>query len=318
MKPTPKIAVIIVNYSGYEITRDCLASFAKVNSNHPYVLIVVDNASGDQSVPRLRQEFPQVHFLESHVNLGFTGGNNLGLAAAYEIGVEYVFFLNNDTVVSGDILTLADFLDTNSDVGMVSPLTFFYDNPEVVSFGGGELNRNTGRIRFSNKGGSRGGMPADVVYCSFLEGAAIMARADVVRRAGGFNDDYFLNSEEAELCVKVADMGYRLALITSCSVWHKISQTMGSGSELINYFVYRNRLHFIRNNAKGLGMRDIISILHSYLASYLSLSIKLRNFPAARGLLKGVIDFLAGVKGAGRFRQMLQPGYEPHCKKKVA
>jgi GT2 family glycosyltransferase len=150
-------------------------------------------------------------------------------------------------------------------------------------------------------------MPTDVVCCSFLEGAAIMARADVVRRAGGFNDDYFLNSEEAELCVKVADLGYRLALITSCSVWHKVSQAMGTGSELINYFVYRNRLHFIRNNAKRFGLRDLVGIVRNYLTTFISLTLKVRNIPAARGLVLGLIDFLRGVKGVGRYRRRLQP-----------
>lgn len=310
MTGAPRVAVIIVNYNGYELTRECLASFAKVSADD-YSLIVVDNASVDGSVARLRAEFPRVRYLESASNLGFSGGNNLGLAAAYQLGVEYVFFLNNDTVVSENIFALADFLERNREVAMVAPLTFYYDDPETVSFGGGELNRNTGRITFLHKGTTRAGLPAQVVYCSFLEGAAIMARAEAVRRAGGFNDDYFLNSEEAELCVKVADLGYRLALFTSCSVWHKVSQTMGTGSELLSYFVYRNRLHFIRNNAQRLGFREIRAIVHNYLASYLSLLIKSRNFSAARGLLHGVADFAAGVKGAGRYREKLQPGIPP-------
>jgi GT2 family glycosyltransferase len=307
MIQTPQVAVIMVNYNGYALTRDCLASFAKVTWPGNYVLIVVDNASVDDPLPRLQREFPNVLYVESKTNLGFTGGNNLGLAAAYKLGVKYVFFLNNDTVVSENIFNLVNFLETNRDVGMVAPLTFYHDNPATISFGGGQLDRNTGRITSLNKGITRSEMSTDVVYCSFLEGAAIMARADLIRRAGGFNDDYFLNSEEAELCVKVADLGYRLALIKSCSVWHKISQTMGSGSELINYFVYRNRLHFIKNNARGFGVSDLVGIVRNYLITFFSLTLKVRNIPAARGLVLGLIDFLRGVKGVGRYRQRLQP-----------
>lgn len=297
----------MVNYNGYALTRDCLASFAKVTWPGNYVLIVVDNASADDPLPRLQLEFPNVLYVESKTNLGFTGGNNLGLAAAYELGVKYIFFLNNDTVVSENIFVLVNFLETNRDVGMVAPLTFYHDNPAIISFGGGQLDRNTGRITSLNKGITRSEMSTDVVYCSFLEGAAIMARADLIRRVGGFNDDYFLNSEEAELCVKVADLGYRLALTTSCSVWHKISQTMGSGSELINYFVYRNRLHFIKNNARGFGINDLVGIVRNYLITFFSLTLKVRNIPAARGLVLGLIDFLRGVKGVGRYSQLLQP-----------
>jgi hypothetical protein len=300
------VAVIIVNFDGYALTRDCLVSFARVTDQR-YVLIVVDNGSMDNSIPRLQQEFPQVQYVRSEKNLGFTGGNNLGLAIAYKEGAKFVFFLNNDTVVAENIMELADFLDDNPDIGMVAPLTFYHEVPEITSFGGGYLNRNTGRITFINKGVQREQIPPGVIDCTFLEGAAIMARSDLVKRAGGFNDDYFLTSEESELCIKVADMGYRLALLTSCSIWHKVSQTMGPGSELLNYFVYRNRLHFIRNNAKDFGLSDLGIIVRNYLVSFLSLLIKVRNLPAARGLVLGAVDFLRGVKGVGRYRQRLQP-----------
>ncbi len=300
------VAVIIVNYNGYELTRDCLRSFAGAISDR-YVLIVVDNASRDNSYQKLSVEFPEAHHVQSKINLGFTGGNNLGLEAAYALGVQYVFFLNNDTLVSENIFDLVTFLETNPDVGMVSPLTFYHDNPKIISFGGGHLDRNTGRISFWNKGITQREMPEKTVDCTFLEGAAIMARTDLVRRAGGFNDDYFLCSEEAELCVKIADMGYRLVVVTSCAVWHKVSQTMGSGSELINYFVYRNRLYFIRNNCLRFGLNELLAILYNYSASYISLRFKLKQYAAAQGLVAGIVDFMRGIKGAGRFRQKLQP-----------
>lgn len=303
---TSLVAVIIVNHNGYKLTRDCLCSFKKTTYDH-YILIVVDNASDDGSVALLQQEFPNVRYIRSETNLGYTGGNNLGLNVAFEMGSHYVFFLNNDTVVSDNIFELATFLTTNSDVGMVAPLTYYYDNPKITSFGGGHLNRNTGRISFINKGKRYENILDKVIYCSFLEGAALMARTELVNRVGGFNDDYFLTSEESELCVRIMDMGYRLALITSCSVWHKVSQTMKPGSELINYFVYRNRLFFIRNNALRLGPLQVVSIIRNYIFSFFSLLLKRRNIPAVRGLIFGVIDFIRGVRGVGRYRSILQP-----------
>jgi GT2 family glycosyltransferase len=300
----PSVAVIIVNYKGYELTRECLYSFSRVIYDD-YALIVVDNGSCDHSVARLRAEFPQAVYIESERNLGFTGGNNLGLAAAYERGCRYVFFLNNDTVVSDNIFELVTFLEAHPEVGMASPLTFYHDNPERISFGGGYLDRNTGIITFSHKGDRRSDFTEKVIFCTFLEGAAIMARADLVGRAGGFNDDYFLNSEEAELCIKITDMGYRLAVIDNCFVWHKISQTMKPGSEMINYFVYRNRLHFVRNNALQLGVKQVFAIIYTYLRIILSF-LSRGNYPAARGLLLGVIDYFRGVKGVGRFYHQLQ------------
>lgn len=301
----PLVAVIIVNYNGYEPTRNCLQSFAGVTYDR-YSLIVVDNASRDDSIARLQREFPRARYVKSNTNLGFTGGNNLGLVVAYEMDPDYVFFLNNDTTVSTNVFELASFLDTNSDVGMVAPLTFYHENPKITSFGGGHLNRNTGRITFCNKDVRREEIPETVVDCSFLEGTAFMARTELVKRAGGFNDDYFLTWEESELCLRVTDMGYRLALITSCSVWHMLSQTMGRGSELINYFVYRNRFHFIRNNAAGFKLRDLMTILLDYSRTLASFVLKKRNIPAAKGLVIGVYDFLRGVKGPGRYKEKLE------------
>ncbi len=301
----PFVAVIIVNYNGYELTRDCLRSFEGVIYDR-YTLIVVDNASRDDSIPRLQQEFPNVRYVKSKTNLGFTGGNNLGLAVAYEMNPDYVFFLNNDTVVSANIFELAAFLDTNPDVGMVAPLTYYHERPEITSFGGGHLNRNTGRVTRLNHGIRRDQIHDGVIFCTFLEGAAFMARTELVKRAGGFNDDYFLAAEETELCVRIIDMGYRLALVPSCSVWHKVSRTMGSGSEMIHYFVYRNKLHFIRNNAAGFKIVDLVTIISDYFRTFASLVIKKRNIPAAKGLVIGVFDFLRGVIGPGWYKEKLQ------------
>ncbi|OGC94628.1 MAG: hypothetical protein A2W25_09390 [candidate division Zixibacteria bacterium RBG_16_53_22] len=301
----PLVAVIIVNYNGYVLTRDCLRSFGAVTYDR-YTLIVIDNASRDDSIPRLQHEFPSVCYVKSDTNLGFTGGNNLGLAVAYEMNPDYVFFLNNDTVVSANVFELAAFLDTNPDVGMVAPLTFYHENPMITSFGGGYLNRNTGSITFCNKGVRREEILNTVIYCSFLEGAAFMARTELVKRAGGFNEDYFLTAEESDLCVRITDMGYRLALITSCSVWHKISRTMGRGSEMIHYFVYRNRLRFIKNNATEFKLRDLATILLHYLRTFASLVLREWNIPAAIGLVKGVCDYFLGVTGPGRYKERLQ------------
>lgn len=133
-----------------------------------------------------------------------------------------------------------------------------------------------------------------------------MARADLVKEVGGFNDDYFYASEESELCLKITDLGYLLAVLPSCAVWHKISQTMKTGSEIIVYYVYRNRLLFIRNNSTKFGLRETLAILQLYIFSFLSYLLKQRNLPAVRGLVRGVIDFRRGIKGVGRYKPVLQ------------
>jgi GT2 family glycosyltransferase len=302
----PSVAVILVNYNGLEDTVECLASLRAITYPN-FSVIVIDNGSSVNPIPMLSAEFPEVRFVRSEKNLGFTGGNNLGLANALEGDPKYVLFLNNDTVSSPNLLSsLVEFMEGNPDVGIAGPLTFYYDAPEIVYFWGGNLDRNTGRITFIGRGKPLPESSGDVVYCNFIEGAAIFIRADLIRTTGGFNDDYFLTSEESELCIKVADMGYRLAVLTSCPIFHKVSSSMGEGSELMSYFVYRNRLHFIKNNVFDFKFKDFVTIISIYLRTFASMVVKEHNIPAARGLLIGVYDFFRGVKGPGRYKERLQ------------
>ena len=305
MDRSPLVAVVIVNYNGYELTRDCLRSFAEVlYENH--ALIVVDNASCDGSVGRLNEEFPQVHYIESTYNTGFTGGNNLGLKKAAALGARFVFFLNNDTVVSPNILDeLVSFSSEHPEVGIVGPLTYYYEAREMVSFGGGNINRNTGMYVQLHKDKTVEQVESQVVYCSFIEGAAMFMRTELAAKVGGFSDVYFLTSEESELCVRTADEGYQLAMITSCSVWHKVSRSLTSGSPLRTYFVARNRLLFVKRNCLGFGARDFRELAMCYGKSLAWCLIKDRNMATTKSIVLGILDFFKGSTGAGRYANKL-------------
>lgn len=305
MAHKPLVAVVVVNYNGYELTRDCLRSFSSVTYER-HVVIVVDNASTDDPVQRLKAEFPRVRHLRSACNAGFTGGNNLGLQTARELGAEYVFFLNNDTVVSENILDeLVAFQTDNPEVGIVGPLTYYYEARNIISFGGGTIDRNTGICSQQNKGRTLAEFGARVSYCNFIEGAAMFMRTALACEAGGFSNAYFLTSEESELCVRVADKGYKLAVITSCSVWHKVSRSLEGGSELRNYFVFRNKLLFVKRNAAGFGVKDLAALTRFYAKCLAWSVLKGRNLPAAKGLLLGVYDFFRGTTGPGRYEKRL-------------
>lgn len=304
----PMLAVIVVNFNGLNDTIECLNSL-RASTLQEFKVIVVDNASRENPLPILERDFPQVSCIRSEINLGFTGGNNLGLAKAIEMNPKYIFFLNNDTIVTPDTLAaLVEFMDKHPVVGIAGPLVYCYDEPEVISFCGADIDRNTSRITFKHRNVviDSSMLPDDAYNCSFIEGSSLMIRTELMEKIGGFNDDYFLTSEESELCVRVADMGYKLAVVTTCSILHKVSKTMGAGSELINYYVYRNKLYLIRNIAEKFGLREFIQVANNYLRSLLSLLLKERNVPAAKGLIAGVIDFLFGVTGPGRFKSRLQ------------
>ncbi|MFA7059648.1 MAG: glycosyltransferase family 2 protein [Pedobacter sp.] len=310
MNQPTHIAVVIVNYNGYELTRDCLKSFMKVDCGN-YALVVVDNASVDNSVPRLKEEFPHVHYVESPGNAGFTGGNNLGIKKAYELGAEYVFLLNNDTVVSENILDeLVSFIISNPEYGIVGPLTYYFESMDTISFGGGHINRNTGMYHHLNKDKKLRDLQEKVIECNFIEGAAMFMRTDLVVEVGGFSNVYFLTSEESELCVRVADKGFKLAVITSCSVWHKISQSLKGGSTLRDYYIFRNKLIFVKRNAKDFGLSDLVTLAWFYFKCFASSVRRDKNLATAKGILFALLDFFTGVTGPGRYTSKLNASCE--------
>lgn len=303
--PNPRVAIVIVNYNGFDDTAECLDSVSAVKYE-PYDVILVDNASRDSSVERLQKVFPNVRYVRSEVNLGFTGGNNLGLKAALKYSPRYVLFLNNDTVVSPNLLTeLADYLEAHPDAGLIGPLTCYYDDPNRVAFAGGYLNRNTDLVSFPYRDCYVREIRETVIPCTFVEGTALFIRANLVARIGGFNDMYFLTSEESELCVKVAESGYCMAAITTCRVHHKISRSMGRASEIATYFTYRNKLFFVKNNCRDFEASDLVAIASYYCRSFLSLLLKKRNYRAARGIATGVVDYILRRSGPGRFEKLL-------------
>ena len=301
MSDSPCVAIILVNFNGVEDTLECLNSLEKVTYRN-FRTIVVDNGSRRNEVLRIKHQYPDAVYIRSQINTGFTGGNNIGLATAYKLEPDYIFFLNNDTIVSENIIDeLVTYMEANPDTGMVGPMNCYYDQKNTVCFGGGYLDRNTGIVRFVNKGRSISEIDYSPLFCSFIEGSAMFARTSIIKAIGGFYEGYFLTSEESELCVRISDLGYKLAILPNCVIWHKVSKSMGVESELSSYFIFRNKLLFIKRNSKSITPKDLFNLSRYYLICFFSYLLKKRNVSAAKGLLRGVADFLRGVVGHGIF-----------------
>lgn len=302
LSDSPFVVILIVNYNGTEDTIECLYSLQNITYTN-YRIIVVDNGSKLNEIPRFSTLFPDVIFIRSSVNTGFTGGNNIGLTEAFKLNPDYIFFLNNDTVVSNKSLNyLVSHMEFNPDVGMAGPLNCYYHQKNIISFGGGFINRNNGIVKFINKDLHINSIDLSPFECSFIEGSAMLARTWIIKEIDGFYDGYFLTSEESELCVRISDLGYKLSIIPSSLVWHKVSKSMGKESELSSYFIFRNKLWFIKRNSKFTLSIDLAILIRYYLVCLLSYYFKKKNPSAAKGLLLGVLDFFKGVQGPGRYR----------------
>ncbi|HIP87591.1 MAG TPA: glycosyltransferase family 2 protein, partial [Anaerolineales bacterium] len=181
----PRVTAIVVNWNGLEDTIACLASLAEVD--YPSLeVVVVDNGSTDGSPALLRQRFPRLALLETGENLGYAGGNNVGVRYVLERGADYVLLLNNDTEVApGFLRRLVEVAEADPRVGVVGPTIYYYDRPDVVWSAGGAIDWRRGRAWMmgldERDRGQFGTAPREV---NFVTGCAMMVRRETVERAG--------------------------------------------------------------------------------------------------------------------------------------
>ncbi|MBU2045634.1 MAG: glycosyltransferase, partial [Bacteroidetes bacterium] len=131
-----KVGVILVNWNSFEFTNQCILSLKKCNQEI-FDIIVVDNGSNDWSNHELKKSHSDVVLIQSETNTGFAGGNNLGIDYALKRDYTYIMLLNNDTFVEENFLTvLVDYMDQNSDVGIIQPKIFCHHNRKLLWNGG--------------------------------------------------------------------------------------------------------------------------------------------------------------------------------------
>jgi GT2 family glycosyltransferase len=188
--------------------------------------------------------------VQTGANLGFAGGNNVGLRyllARAESG--YVWLLNNDTVVAPDALKkLVDVAQADPAIGVVGARLSDYISPDVLqAAGGGRIRRwhGVGRPWTDEKNG--GGDPARIAEgLDYITGASMLIPLRVLKPVGLLDERYFAYSEEADWCFRVRAAGFRLAYCPTAHVWHKEGRSIGRGSPLQDYYIERNALMLVR------------------------------------------------------------------------
>jgi len=231
----PLVSIIIANWNGRGYLDGCLAAL-RAQSERRHEVILVDNASTDDSVAFVRARFPEVVLVQSGRNLGFSGGNALGLRVARGT---WIALLNNDTVA--DPGWLAALLDAASplDVAGATGKVYALDDPARVSFTLPLLDRFSGRALWTNA--ERG--DSDVHY---LAGSNLVVKRAVVDEVGFLDPAYEAYYEETDWCARMIRAGYRLVYTPRATIRHK---ELGSTSlERNRYLMERNRIRFVLKN----------------------------------------------------------------------
>jgi hypothetical protein len=295
----PSVFTVLLNWNGKADTLACLESLGKAPCpNHTVVL--VDNGSTDGSQDAVRKAFPHVVLLQNDRNLGFAGGNNIGIDYALERGADFVYLLNNDTVADpGMYGALLDAARAHPEAGIFGAKIYYFEKPTQLWYAGGEWSWE--RAEFGHRGCDREDNGRDwekVEPTDFACGCAIFIRAEVLRKIGGLEERYFILWEEADFCYRARRAGFACLFVPGAKVWHKISSTFGKDdkSPRYRYFLWRNRLLWIERNLSLAGKLRVLPCL----VMNLGWELRYRFAPRApekfrlqsKGALQGIRDYL--------------------------
>lgn len=245
----PDVSVITVNYNGLADTCRMIESLRR-HTRTSYEIIVVDNASQQDEAAALRERYPGITVLQAPRNLGFAGGNNLGIRAARG---RYFMLLNNDTLVEEEMLApLCERLDNDPGLGAVCPKIRFAQDGQPIQFAGyTRLSAVTLRNRLIGFGEPDRGQYQQPHDTPYAHGAAMMVRREAVERAGEMPEMYFLYYEELDWSLRIREHGYRIGYEPRATVFHRESRSTGADSPLRTFYLTRNRLLFARRNRRG-------------------------------------------------------------------
>jgi GT2 family glycosyltransferase len=295
----PRVAIIVLCYNGIADTLACLASLAQLDYPPERLeVVVLDNASRDDTPAQVRAAFPAVTVIANGANLGFAAGNNVGLRYALEHGFDYAMLLNNDTELAPDCLTqLVAEAETDPQIGVVGPLIYYHAAPTRIWSAGGTIDWRRGICSMVGEVEDAGqfSAPRDA---DFVTGCAMLIRRAALERAGLLDERFFMYFEETEWCVRVARAGYRVRFTPWAKLWHKIPLDARYDKEYLAYYMTRNRLLFLR--AAQAGLRTWLdALLLQDLRTYVSISVRprWRTRPGRVGMRLAWMDFWRGRFG---------------------
>jgi GT2 family glycosyltransferase len=234
-----EVTAIVLNWNGKYDTLQCLDSLQR-QERVTLDVMVVDNGSTDGSVAAVREGFPAVRVLETGANLGYAGGNNVGMKFALSSDSDFVLVLNNDIILDPSCVSnLVAELRSHPETAAAAPKSYYYDKPEVIYFAGGRIDSRANPLHVG--GGQRDGPSfASASDSDWLTGCAILFRSSALARIGLFAPEYFLLFEDADWSLRARKRGFTLRFAPTARLWHKVSPGFG-GTWSPNYLYYYTR-----------------------------------------------------------------------------
>ncbi|MBD3747880.1 MAG: glycosyltransferase family 2 protein [Sphingobacteriales bacterium] len=294
---TKSTLLVLVNWNSFEFTDQCLVSLSYCNQSL-FDVVVVDNGSNDGSGEQLKKQHPEIILIPSLSNLGFAGGNNLGIKYAIEQQYTYVMLLNNDTFVEPDFLdVLVDYMNQHPEAGVIQSKIYFNHNRKLLWNAGSYFNRwitlpvtlgymRTDKPKYNS-----------IKEVDWITGCAFFARTDVIKQSGMLNEKFFIYFEDVDLSFRIKKLGYQLIYHPKSVVYHisgmsnksKTKQKEGYVHPYVRYLNQRNRIWFVKKYIHPYFILPTIFYHTLY-------SLAVMVYFLLRGRFKKLSAFLQGTK----------------------
>lgn len=296
----PLVVILVLNWNRCDETIACLESVSRLT--YPRVVaVLIDNGSSDESARIIRERFPRVEVIETGQNLGYAGGNNVGISWALRRGADYVLILNNDTIVPPGALTeLMRVASTDKAIGVVGPKVLCEPDRHLL-YSCGESQSlwfNRRRIATGQPDPKFDQTPRDVDY---VVGCALLVSREFIERVGLMDEAFFAYYDEVDWCFRGRRFGYRIVCVPSAVVYHKGEASSGKGLNPITaYYRTRNWMYFMRKHALAYHWVVFVPMFTAVFLSRLTRALVRADFAVAGSLFRALWWQVAPRSSFGR------------------
>lgn len=240
-----KVSIITINFNQTKVTCELLESLRKITYKNVEIIVVDNNSESDPQL--IQTNYPKIKLIKSNTNLGYAGGNNLGLKDATG---EFIIFINNDVEVDANFIQpLLEVCANSINVGAASPKIKYFENKNIIQYAGTQpVNPYTLRNKHIGSGNFDNGQHNEVQITAYAHGACMMVSKLVIDHIGEMDEQFFLYYEEQDWCERMNRFGYKNYFVPRSQIYHKESISTGKNSPLKTYYITRNRILFARKN----------------------------------------------------------------------
>ena len=294
------LAIIIINWRKYNLTKNCIQSLID-SSYKNFKIIIVDNEYQNNGFGELDKN-DKIHIIKNENNEGFAKANNQGIKYSLKHGFDYVLLLNNDTLVKNDLLELLINQSNILNQKIIQPLILNYDGSKIWN-AGGRINNFFGTFQTYKKGKSFKNFKSNIDYTDWFTGCCVLIKSEIFNEIGYFDERFFAYYEDVDFSIRLKAKGYSVAMMNDSYIKHfesasskSINQNEGNLSPYVHYLNIRNHILILKKHSKSFNPIGILIYQLIKILSYLIYFLFRFRFNKFKMVSKGFIDAVNFIK----------------------